>query len=186
MTCGQWVLVYVAVILAFTLCFMVVYLTTGTHPPANPQTGTVFATPTPSPTVTPTPTASPTPTLVPQSGFGDHMQLGADCTVGATGFVVINPTGQFAANDPLASVTILNHDFGTTNVTMVVLHVYGDGSQTVVSSSQSVVNDPSKNELCMKFSRSGGIVNFGAKGVYKMELTTDQAILAQATFNYLG
>jgi hypothetical protein len=49
-----------------------------------------------------------------------------------------------------------------------------------------VVHDPAKNELCAKVAKAGDVVAYSLPGVYKLELKTDQTILAQVTFNYLG
>jgi hypothetical protein len=186
MSGGQVALVTIAAVLVLTLGGILLSRATQSHLPTGRQTDAVFATLTPSPTATPLPTATATRTMVPQSGIGDHMQLGTDYIRTATGFTLIGQRGQFAAADPLAVVVVLDGPLGTTSVAVVITHVYADGTETVVASGQQTFADPGYTRLAIKYDRTDSLVNYGPPAIYRYALKTDRGTLAQATFNYLG
>jgi hypothetical protein len=47
-------------------------------------------------------------------------------------------------------------------------------------------SNPTYNEFALRWPNTLDIVNSGSPGVYRFKFELDQAVAAQATFNYLG
>jgi hypothetical protein len=122
-----------------------------------------------------------------QTGAGDNMVLGADYARTGEDFTIVNQTGQFAAGDPIALVVNMNgQPFGTTTLRLQLARVEPSGAEQVVDSATKTISDPNYTELAIKWFNAGRLMGSNPPGVYKLELTDGQSVLAQASFNYTG
>jgi hypothetical protein len=59
-------------------------------------------------------------------------------------------------------------------------------TRSVVLSEYRSSSNPTYNEFALRWPNTLDIVNSGSPGVYRFKFELDQAVAAQATFNYLG
>ena len=113
------------------------------------------------------------------------MALGHDYGDDSNGFYIVKPANKFKYSDQFAYVVVLDQSFGTTHVNLVLVSVESGGAETVELTWPMTISNPDFNALANKFSTSV-LMGGEAPGKYKLELQSDTATLAQASFTYTG
>jgi hypothetical protein len=189
----QWVVIAVGISLVLCCsCGVFAVLINGTNPSAsgsqNAALGTSVPTDTPTPAVTATPqptaTLAATATPVPP-GIGDHMALGHNYGQNANGFYIINPADTFSSAQQFAFAVNLDQRIGTTQAKLALVKELSGGAESVVFSAPMNIPNPDYSSFANKLATS--TLMYGqTPGKYKLEMETDTAVVASASFTYTG
>lgn len=113
------------------------------------------------------------------------MALGHDFGQNSNGFYISKPADKFSASDEFAYVVNLDQGIGTTQAKIALVKELGGGAESVVFSAPMDISNPNYNTFANKVSVA--TMMYGdAPGTYKLEMETDTAVVADATFTYTG
>lgn len=113
------------------------------------------------------------------------MALGHDFGQDSNGFYITRPADTFRSADEFAYVVNLDHGIGTTQAKIVLVKEEVGGAESVVFSVPTTISNPSFASFANKFPMSTLMAGESA-GKYKLEMETDTAVVASATFTYAG
>lgn len=113
------------------------------------------------------------------------MALGHGYGQNADGFYITQPADTFSRGQQIAYVVTLDQGIGTTQVKIALVKELAGGAESVVFSTSVGISDPSYNQFANQIAVS--TLMYGeAAGKYKLEIETDTAVIASATFTYTG
>ncbi len=143
--------------------------------PKATATGKAQATPRPKPA----PTATPNMT-----GIGYHMVIGEGHATNSTDCCLASQKDTFTSSDQFGFAVVLDHAFGVSHVGMSVLQEMPDRT-TVTKLAITLTIDPTDKTIGNQYPMST-MMQDDPPGKYKLEFTTETALLAWAEFTYLG
>lgn len=113
------------------------------------------------------------------------MALGHDYGQNADGFYITQPADTFRSGQQFAFVVNLDKGIGTTQAKIALVKELSGGAESVVLSVPMNISNPDFSTFANKFATSTLMYGETA-GKYKLEMETDTAIVASATFTYTG
>lgn len=113
------------------------------------------------------------------------MALGHNYGQTSNGFYIIQPADKFSSSDEIAYVVNLDQGIGTTQAKFALVKELGGGAESVVFSAPVNISNPDYSSFANKVSVAT-LMYGDDPGQYKLELETDTAVVADATFTYAG